>query len=219
MKKQEVMNALKQMRENSKQRKFAQTVEYIVNFTGIDFKKADKRIDFDVVLPHSTGKQQAAKVLVFVKDKNFASALKGKADVIMEPEIPNLKKKRISEIINTYDALFAEGPVMIPVGKYLGQQLAPKGKMPKPLTTNLAQFDDLVSKLNVGIKVTNKKGKFMPVVQIPVGTEKHNDSELAENIMAVYDALLPNLEKQTQNIKSMFVKLTMGPPIRLGDEK
>lgn len=216
MKKDAILNSLKQMRESSKERKFSQTVEYILSFKGIDFRKADKRIDVDVVLPHATGKQSAAKVLVFAKTPAFAEQLKGKADVMLENEISKLSKKKVGQIVG-YDALFAEGPAMLTVAKHLGQQLAPKGKMPKPITPNMAQFDDVVSKLNVGVRVTNKKGKFMPLVQVVVGTEKHTDEQLAENILAVYSAIVPKLEKTRQNVKSNYVKLTMGPSIFIKD--
>lgn len=219
MKKQDVLNALKKVREQSKQRKFVQTAEYILNFKGIDFKKADKRIDVDVILPHATGKQTDAKVLVFVKTKSFADELKDKADVLMEEDIPKLNKKKISELTNNYDALFAEGSTMLLVGKHLGQHLAPKGKMPKLLAPKIAVFNDLIANLNVGIKITNKKGKFMPLIQAAVGNEKMTDDHLAENVMAVYESVVDSLEKRTQGIKSSYIKFTMSAPVQIEGEK
>ena len=60
--------------------------------------------------------------------------MKDKFDrVIEESEIEKLGKKEIALIATDFDVLLAEGPVMIAVGKFLGQQLAPKGKMPKPV--------------------------------------------------------------------------------------
>ena len=220
LKREDVLSALQRMRDESKQRKFQQSVDFTVNFKGVDFKKAENQIDVSVNLPHSTGKTTGAKALVFVKDKNFASMLKGKAEkIIMDSEIANLKKKDVDLFVKEYDVFLAEGPAMIPVGKYLGQQLAPKGKMPKPIQPNIASYERTVSKRGTGVRVTNKKGKFMPLVHVTVGNEKHSNDQLVENILAIYTTILPSLEKKQHNIKSMFVKLTMGPPIKIGEEK
>ena len=103
MNEKDFKKALDYARGLSKKRKFEQSVELILNFKGIDFKKADNRIDIDVKLPYATGKQGNAKVLVFAKDKLFASEVKGiVAKVIMDTEIPNLKKKDVDALIKEY---------------------------------------------------------------------------------------------------------------------
>ncbi|MEM4257059.1 MAG: 50S ribosomal protein L1, partial [Candidatus Diapherotrites archaeon] len=56
MDKKQVLEALAFARAKSKKRKFEQTFEFIINFKGIDFKKAENRIDLEVRLPHSNGK-------------------------------------------------------------------------------------------------------------------------------------------------------------------
>ncbi len=220
LKREEVLSALQRMRDESKQRKFQQSVDFTVNFKGIDFKKAENQIDVFVDLPNPTGKSSGAKTLVFVKDKNLASQLKGKAEkIIMDSDIPNLKSKDVDLFTKEYDVLLAEGPAMITVGKYLGQQLAPKGKMPKPIQPTLASYEQAVSKSAAGVRVTNKKGKFMPLVHITVGNEKNSSEQLTENILAVYNTIIPVLARKQHNIRSTYVKLTMGPPIKIGEER
>jgi large subunit ribosomal protein L1 len=63
------------------------------------------------------------------------------------------------------------------------------------------------------LKVSNKKGKFMPVIQARVGSETMPNEELAANALAVYNALLAQLPAKMQNIKSCLLKLSMGPAI------
>jgi len=215
MNRKDVEQALQEMRKQSKQRRFVQSIELIVNFKGIDFKKQENQIDVKVNLPHATGKKGGAKSLLFARDKNFIAEMQGKVDrIIKEEEIASLDKKAISQIINEFDVLVAEGPVMISVGKFLGQQLAPKGKMPKPVQPSVAAVTAMLQQIGSFTRVSNKKGKFMPVVQLVIGNEQMSDEQLAANSMAVVEAILPRLPQMYANIKSIYVKETMGPPVK-----
>lgn len=215
MEKETVLLALKKMRDSSKQRKFEQSVELAINFTGIDFKKAENRIDAYVQLPYSTGKSEAS-VCLFARDKNFASEAKPKlARVIMESEIEKMDKKSANALAEEFDSFIAEGPVMLTVGKFLGQILAPKGKMPKPIQPELSALEQALKGIKSGTRVSNKKGKYMPVVHAMIGREKMKDEELAENFLAVYNAVFAELPRKEQNIKSSYVKLSMGPSIKV----
>lgn len=218
MNKREVISALQKARDQSKSRKFEQSVDLTVNFKGIDFKKAENRIDVEVKMPHSTGAKGKSSFAVFVKDKPFAAQLKEiGAEIIMEDDIQALSKnkKKLQELIASFDVLLAEGPAMITVGKFLGQALAPKGKMPKPVPANVNAVKSLVESASTSTRISNKKGKYMPVVHLSVGKEKMNDEQLTENILTVYEAIESKLEGKKNNVKSVFVKLTMGPPIKI----
>src|SRR3989344_2768873 len=219
MDKKPVVQALKYARDLSKKRKFEQSFEFIINFKGVDFKKADNRIERDVKFPHSTGKQADVKTLVFVKDPNFAQEIKSKVSrIIMDEEIPNIKKKDVDLLLRDYDQFLAEGGAILTVAKYLGQQLAPKGKMPKPLQPSVASLEQALKNVSTFTKVTNKKGKFMPVIHVMVGKEGFKDESVAENIMEIYSSVLGSLPAKEGNFKSTYVKLTMGIPIKIGEK-
>ena len=216
MNEKEFLNALKEMRENTKERKFKQSVELIINFRGLDFKKAQNQIDVKINLPHATGKS-SGKTLLFAKDKHFVDQMAGKVDrIILESEISGFKKKEISQIATEFDALIAEGPVMIAVGKHFGQELAPKGKMPKPVSPEVAAAEQALRQMSSFTRVTNKKGKFMPVVQTILGSETMEDQQLAENAKAISDAVVNALPGKLHNLKSIYVKETMGPVVKVG---
>jgi len=217
LEKSQVVSALKAMRDTSKQRKFQQSVELAINFRGIDFKKAENRIDVNVTFPYSTGKG-AAKTALFAKDKSFISLAKGLVSrIIEESEIASIDKKAAAKLAEEFDAFLAEGPVMLTVGKYLGQVLAPKGKMPKPVTPEIPALEQAIRSLKAGVRLSNKKGKFMPVVHAVVGKEAMPDEELAENIFAAYNAVLAKIGG-IQNIRSVYIKLSMGPAIKVGEK-
>lgn len=210
-----LLDSVLKMRSAGKQRKFSESIELIINFKGINFKKQENQIDVRVVLPHSTGKA-SGKVLIFAKDKEFISDMQGKtARIIQESEISSLDKKEIAAIANEYDILLAEGPVMLTVGKFMGQVLAPRGKMPRPIQANASSVQSMLSTWKADTKISNKKGKFMPTVQLLVGSEKMPDSQLIENILAAYESVLNSLPNKKYNIKSVIIKKTMGKPVRV----
>ena len=211
------LESLKRVEESSKERKFLQSIEMMINFRGLNFKKPGNQVDVRVELPHSTGKV-SGKSLLFANDKNFASTMKSKVDrVILEEEIPKLSKKDVGLIVSEFDILMAEGSSMLAVGKHLGQVLAPKGKMPTHVQSNATSVKQTLTKLSTATRVTNKKGKFMPLVQVVVGKEGMPENDIAENMVAVYISVLNSLPGKKQNIKNIYLKKTMGPAVKVAE--
>ncbi len=218
MEKSHVLNALTELRKSAEPRKFKQTIDMTINFRNIDFKKMENQVDVDVALPSPVGKGEG-KVLLFARDKEFANQTKDIVDhVMMEDEIKSLNKKQIAELVSSYVGFLAEGPVMLTVGKYLGQTLAPKNRMPRPVNIDTKQVQAQVARLKSVVKVSNKKGKYMPLVHISIGKETMNDDEIAENALAVYNAVLPAIGNKQVNVKSVLVKMTMSAPVKVGGQ-
>jgi len=217
MNKKDALEAVQRIKEKSKKRKFLQSIEMMVNFTGLDMKKPQNQVNVKVVLPHSTGKG-SGKVLVFSKTDAFANALKDKVDLIInEKEIETLSKnkQKVAELV-LYDSLFAEGGAMLTVAKFLGPQLAPKGKMPKPIM-NVNSFDETLTQAKTQVTISNKKGKFMPVVHSVVGKEDMKDEEIVDNMLVIYESVREVLPQKKQNIKNIYLKMTMGAPVKIGE--
>ncbi|MEM0360448.1 MAG: hypothetical protein QXK06_03900 [Candidatus Diapherotrites archaeon] len=214
MQKGQVLTALSKLEADSPKRNFEQSVELIITFKDLDLKKPGSIIDLKVDMPYSTGKGEG-KALLFATSKPFADSVKNLfSRIVFEEEIAKMKKKEISELLG-FDVLLAEGPVMIAVGKYLGQELAPKGKMPKPIPQDPMLVKSELEKLKAGIRVTNRKGKGIPMVQVLVGKESMKPEELAENILKVYSEVEKALPKQKHNIKAVRIKKTMGPVVKI----
>jgi large subunit ribosomal protein L1 len=221
MKKEDVISALKSLRTASKKRKFNQTVDFTINFKGLDFKKEDSKIDVEVKFPHSVGRG-TGKVIAFVGDKNLAQQLQAANIVdliIMEEEIPKIDKKKQAELADGYIGSVAEGKTILTVAKYLGQVLASKGKMSKTIGQDVAIIKNVVTQLKSVTKVSNKKGKNMPLVHVTVGKEDMDDDKLSDNILTVYNLVLNALPAKQLNIKSSLVKFSMSTPIKVGEAK
>jgi large subunit ribosomal protein L1 len=196
--------------KEAKPRKFVQTIEAGVNLMGINFKQTNNRIGFDVVLPH--GFKKDPKTVLFGSNPNFIETVRGAFNkVITAEEIPNLDKKTLKHLAKEYDLFFAEPATLTIVGKYLGQTLAPRGKMPKPCPPNMPAVKVLTANFSKTVTVSNKKGNSLPVLHFPIGKEDMPLKDLTANFLAIYNKLLPLLPGNTQNLKSIYLKTTMGP--------
>lgn len=197
------------LREQEK-RNFVQTVEAGINLEGINFKQTQNRIGFDCILPHAFKK--APKAVLFGSTPNFVNSVSSAFDkVISGEQIPTLDKKAVKKMAAEFDLFFSEPATLTLVGKYLGQALAPRGKMPKPCPPEVNAVKALIMNASKTVTVSNKKGAGLPVVHFPIGKESMSDKEIAENFVAVYTKLLPLLPGNIQNLKSMYIKTTMGP--------
>jgi len=59
------------------------------------------------------------------------------------------------------------------------------------------------------------RSRDKPFVKCKVGRETMNDDELVSNIESVLTNIINSVKRGRNNIRSIYVKLTMGPAIRL----
>ncbi len=219
MNKQDFLNALKNLREKNKKRNFTQTADMVIAFKNLDIKKPESHINIQVKLPHPTGKS-ASRKLLFAKSPGFIEEVKDLFDkIITEDKIPSLKKKEINDILNNYDLLYAETPTMMLIVKHLGQFLGPKGKMPTPVPPNKAQIEKLLKQASTITRITNRKSKVQPYLSITLGKESDSDEHLAENAITAFEAVQNALPLKSQNIKKVYLKFTMSPPVKVGEKQ
>lgn len=218
MNRKELKESLDLMNKESKQRNFDEAIELIVSLKNINLKNPSQRVDFVVNLPNPYITK--VKTAIFLKDKNLAQNVKGIVDkVIFEEEISKINKKECKKLADQYDLFLAEGPVMLTVGKYIGQVLGPRGKMPQVVPADSEQIKSIIKGSLSKQKISNKKNKSSVAIQVKVGKRSQGTDKLAENIKAIYDNLLEKLPAGTQNIKHLYVKTTMGPSFKVGENK
>jgi len=191
-------------------RKFTQSVEFIVNFRNIDFAKAENRLNIDVLLPKGKGKEQ--KVIVFADGQMALEAKNAGADeVIDNAGIAKLAadKARLSGYVKTAEFI-AQPSLMIAIGKSLGQVLGSRGKLPRPIAGGTVK--DAIEQAKRRVRLVSK-GKYLPVAQCLIGSEAMGISDLVENFEAAYEKVKSKVSEP--NIKSVYVKLTMGKPVKV----
>lgn len=210
--KQEILEAVKKAKEDAKPRNFTQSIDVVINIKDLDVKKPENRIDEEVFLPQGRGKDVR---IVFIADGELALQAKnaGADLVITKSDLEELGKdrKEAKRMANTYNFFVAQADMMPLVGRFLGPVLGPRKKMPKPVPAS-AKPDPIIDRLKntVNIRIKNQ-----PVIQALVGTQEMDDERIAENIETILGILDRNLEKGRNQIKSMYVKTSMGPVARV----
>ncbi len=210
--KQEILEAVKKAKEESKPRNFTQSVDVVITIKDLDVKKPENRIDEEVLLPNGRGKDVK---IAFIADGELALQAKnvGADLVISKAELEEMGKdrKEAKKIANRHDFFVAQADMMPLVGRFLGPVLGPRKKMPKPVPAT-AKPEPIMERLKSTVKV---RIKDQPVIQALVGTQDMDDELIAANIESVLVVLDQKLEKGRNQIKSMYVKTTMGPVARV----
>ncbi len=197
------------LEENKGKRKFTQSVEVAVNFRNVDFTKNVNRLNVEVKLHNGTGKVN--KVAVFADDPSIVDKAKELGAIIIgKADLASIAgdKARMTELLN-YN-LLAQPNMMPDIAKALGQFLGPKNKMPRPLIG--VDVSEVIKGSGNSVFIRSK-GKYLPTVNCLIGNEKMSADQIAENVDSVIDVLAKKVGKQ--NIKSIYVKLTMSKPVRL----
>ncbi|MDA4124785.1 MAG: 50S ribosomal protein L1 [Thaumarchaeota archaeon] len=208
---QQLAELVKKGKDQSKERKFAQSVEVIITLKDLDPKKTDLNINEIVYLPHPTTKQ--AKVCFIGGGDLAVRAKAAKANMVLDPsQLENYagSKKDAKKLARAYDFFLADTALMQRIGKILGQALGPKGKIPTPVPPN-ASVETMINRMRTAVRV---RGRGSLGVMAKAGDGALTEAQLAENIQAVVAAMAKKLPNGDKNIKTIMVKTTMGKPAK-----
>jgi large subunit ribosomal protein L1 len=207
-----LLEAVKEAKSKSGQKKFNQTVDLIFDIKEIDMKAPEGKIQAVLELPHATGKPN--KVCIIASGELALKARNAQADNVIERvDLEGLagKKKDLRKLATSYDVFISEAPLMPLVGKILGPVLGPRGKMPLPVPPN-ADIASVIAKNRNTVVVRMRN---QPIIQVSVGSEKMSDEELVNNIQAVLRLLEGKLKRGLKNVKFAFIKTSMGSPVKI----
>jgi large subunit ribosomal protein L1 len=202
---EELKHALEELRK-SKERKFDQSVDLIINLQKFDIKK--EQVNLFTSVPHK------------IKEKKICGFLEIKSNVVDTITRSEFKKysdkKEIKKLANQYDFFIAQASLMPIVATTFGRALGPTGKMPSPQMGIMINADDktineLKARINNSVKIKTKEAS----IKISVGRQSMKDEEIVENIIAVYNAVLKAVSKGKENIKNIEVKFTMTKPQKI----
>lgn len=123
----------------------------------------------------------------------------------------NKQKKLIKKWAKQYDALLATDNLVRNIPRVVGPQLNKMGMFPTPVSYN-DNLLDKVSEIRSTVKFQLKKVLCMGVA---VGNVELTEQELKANLMLSINFLVSLLKKGWQNIRSLYIKTTMGKPVRI----
>lgn len=217
MNKNDVLQALKQAKETSNKRKFNQTVDVIITLKDLDLKKPSNQVDLFITLHHSNGRKMKICGLVGPEMLDYA---KKELDFVIDSDKFDeyaKDKKKMKKLANEYDYFVAQANLMAKVAAAFGRILGPKNKMPNPKSGCVvppnANLAALKSKLFKTVRIMVKQ---FPQFQTAVGKEDSKEDEIVDNVVTIYNQLMHHLPNEEHNIKDIYVKLTMGPSIKIG---
>jgi large subunit ribosomal protein L1 len=207
-----ILEAVKAAIEKAPERKFSESVDITINLKNIDMAQPKNRIDETILLPHGTGK--TVGIAVLGKGDITTQAREAGVDLIIGPEeIERLggEPREARQVAGKYRFFLADTGVMPQVGRFLGPRLGPRGRMPTPITGG-TDIRPIVERLRKSVKVRTKDKRTF---HVKVGSTQMPPEQIAENIDAVLKKVEGVLEQGSMNIRSVFVKTTMGPAERL----
>jgi len=217
MDKKPIIQAIEKVKEISPKRNFKQSFDFIINLKGINLKKPEEKLELFITLPFSKGKKVKACALI---DQDLNPQAKGLFDrVILKEEFTTFKKKEIKKIAMEYDFFIAQANLMAQIATSFGKVLGPKQKMPNPkagcVVPQTATLKPVYERLQKLVKVATKNE---PAIKVMVGHEEMKEEEIAENILAVYNAVIHALPQEKANIKLMLLKYSMGPVVEITEK-
>ncbi|GLG98513.1 Uncharacterized protein GBIM_05149 [Gryllus bimaculatus] len=123
----------------------------------------------------------------------------------------NKNKKLVKKLAKKYDAFLASEALIKQIPRLLGPGLNKAGKFPGLLSHQegmMAKIDEV----KATIKFQMKK---VLCLSVAVGHVGMTEDELVQNVHLAINFLVSLLKKHWQNVRSLHVKSTMGPPQRL----
>ncbi|MDD1716470.1 MAG: 50S ribosomal protein L1 [Methanolinea sp.] len=207
-----IIQAVKTAVEKAPKRKFSESVDITINLKNIDMAQPKNRIDETILLPHGTGRKVGIAVLG--KGDITTQAKEAGVDLIIGPEeIERLggAPREARTVAGKYRFFLAETGVMPQVGRFLGPRLGPRGRMPTPIPAG-TDIRPMVERLRNSVKIRTKDKKTF---HVKVGSTEMPPEQIAENIDTVLRRVESVLEQGPMNVRSVFVKTTMGPAERL----
>ncbi|RLG73037.1 MAG: 50S ribosomal protein L1 [Methanobacteriota archaeon] len=208
---EKIRKAIEQAIKNAKKRNFDEALDIAINLRDVDLRKPENRIKTEIVLPHGLGKELSIGVIA---EGELAVKSKQKANIVLSKEqLEELgkDKKKAKKIAEENDVFIAQADLMPLVGKTMGAILGIRGKMPKPIPPQ-ADPIPVMERLSRTIRI-NTRDK--PVIHAKAGLVTMPLEQLVDNVETILKAVESKLERGASNIRSVYVKTTMGPAVRL----
>ena len=208
---EKISEAIKNAIEGAPERKFVESLDIAFTIKDVDLKNPNNRIQEEIRLPSGRGKQ--IKVAMFAASDAAQKAKAAGIHVIDPSEIEELGKNKgtAKKLANSFDFFLSEVPHMGLIGRYLGVVLGPRGKMPRPVPPVVDP-----SVIANGLQSTTViKSRDKVTFQASFGTRSQSHEELLKNAMEVYNRVTSKLERGIGNIRSLYIKTSMGPATKI----
>jgi len=204
---------IRQMLEFSsktKKRGFVETVELQIGLKNYDPQR-DKRFSGAFRLPNPC--KPRLRVCILGDQVHCDEAKKNGIDFrdIEALKALNKNKKLVKKLADSYDQFLASEAVLKQLTRVVGPGFNKAGKFPA-LISHTEDMKVKIEALRATVKFQLKKVLCLGVA---VGNSSLTEDQLMLNVQLSVNFLVSLLKKNWQNIKSLYVKTTMGKPNRI----
>jgi large subunit ribosomal protein L10Ae len=123
----------------------------------------------------------------------------------------NKNKKEVKKLAEGFDFFLASESVIKQIPRLLGPGLNKAGKFPAPISHS----DDILERISEQKATIKFQLKKVLCLGVAVGHVSMSEDELTANIMLSINFLVSLLKKNWQNVRSLFIKSSMGKPVRV----
>jgi len=205
-----LQNAIHTILTEGRKRHFVQTIELQVGLKNWDVQK-DKRFSGVVRLPNPCKK--SIKVCILGDQVHLDEAKKLGLPCMGVDGLKTIgrNKKPLKKLCKKYNCFLASETVLRQIPKLNGPAFNRAGKFP----TVIQHTDDLAAKvleLQSQVKFQMKKSLCLGVA---VANVSLTEEQIQANLERSINFLISLLKKGWQNIKSLYIKTSMGAPVRI----
>lgn len=198
------------MLTTKKQRKFVETVELQIGLRDYDPEK-DKRFQGSIRLPNKP--HLRLKVCVIGSVVHLEEAKAAGIDTIDAEGLKafNKDKNKIKKWAKKYDVLIASDALLKQLTKLVGNILVKLQRHPLPVNEG-ERVVDKIEELKHSVKFQLKKVLCLGTA---IGHADLTEEQIRQNITLAVNFLVSLLKKGWQNIRTLHIKTTMSPSVRI----
>jgi len=207
-----------------KTRNFDESIDLIINVKDVNLNDPKQRIDKEVILPNEIVVSEKPNVCVIASDEILLEAKNIGLYTLDTDELVKLnneEKKYKKKFVKKYEFFIVEDKMMPNIARYLARFLGPIGKMPKPFPSGygiISNPEDLKVAVNRYLKIIRIQLKKIPIIQVKVGKKSMDKQKVFENVKAIVNYVADQMPHKYNNLKSMYLKTTMGTPIKIDED-
>ncbi len=206
-----IREAVKKALDEAPERNFVESVELAFTIRDVDLKNPANRIQEEVRLPRGRGK--TLSIAIFAGGEMAIKAREAGLEIIDPAQIEDLggDRQKARKLARRHDFFLSEVPHMTDIGRHLGVVLGPRGKMPRPVPPNVDPGNIAQALQSTTLVRSRDKITFHTVV----GARNQGEEAISENAYEVWNRVTRQLERGAGNVRSLYVKTSMGPAIKV----
>jgi len=203
-------DAIKAIMTERKPRKFVESIDLQVNLKNYDVSK-DKRFSGSLRLPNVCRPRFKVIVITDLAQEEQAKKAGLETSTMEDLKKLNKNKKLVKKYCAQADAFLASDSIIKTIPRVVGPFMNRANKFP----TAVAMSDNLGDKV-LEIQSTVKfQLKKVLCLGCCIGHEQMKEDEVRQNTVLALNFLVSLLKKNWQNLKSAYIKTTMGKPQRI----